>query len=48
MCGIDSLYLNELLLEVFADDVEPSLYMLGLLVRPELLSEGYGTIVIAV
>ena len=47
-CGVDSLHLDELLLEVFAYDVKMSLYMLELLVRLGLLSENYGTVVITV
>ena len=46
--GVNSLYLEELLFEIFTYDVKSSLYMLRFLVRPGLLSEGYGTIVIAV
>ena len=45
---VDSLPLDKLLLEVFTYDVKLSLYMLGLLVRPELLSESYGTVIVAV
>ena len=48
MHGVDSLYLDKLLLEVFAYDVKPSLYMLGLLVKFGLLSEGYGIIIVTV
>ena len=47
-CRVDSLHLNELLLEVFAYDMKPSLYVLGLLVRLEFLSESYGIVVVAV
>ena len=43
-----SLYLDELLLEIVAYDIELSLYMLGLLMRLGLLSEGYGTVVVVV
>ena len=46
--GVDSLFLDELLLRVFAYDVKPPFYMLGLLVRPRLFSKGYSTIVVAV
>ena len=46
--GVESLHLDELLLEVFACDMKSSLYMLGLLVRPWLLSKGYGVVVVAV
>ena len=48
MCGVSSLHLDELFFEVFMYDVEPPLYMLGLLMRSGLLSEGYGAIAIAV
>ena len=46
--GVDSLHLDELLLEVVAYNMEPPLYMLRLLMKSELLSEGYGTVVVAV
>ena len=46
--GVSSLHFDELLLEVFTYDVEPPLYMLGLLVRSGLLSEGYSTVVVIV
>ena len=39
---VNSLYLDELLFEVFTYDVKSLLYILGLLVRPGLYSEGYG------
>ena len=44
---VDSRYLDELFLEVFACDVKLSLYILELLMRSELLSKCYGTVVIA-
>ena len=37
-CGVNFLHLDEFFLEVFAYDVKPSLYVSGLLMRPELLS----------
>ena len=46
--GVDSLHLDELLLEVFTYDVKLSLYVFGLLMRSELFSESYGTVVVAV
>ena len=48
LCEVDFLYLDKLFLEIVAYDVEPPLYMLGLLVRHKLLSEGYSTMVITV
>ena len=47
-CGLDSPHLKELLLEVFVYDVKSPLYMLEVLVRPELFSESYGAVVVAV
>ena len=44
MYEVDSLHLDELLLKVFTYDMKPSLYMLELLVRPGLLSKGYGSL----
>ena len=46
--GVNSLHLDELLLEVFAYDMKSPLYVLGLLMRPGLLSESYGTVVVAI
>ena len=46
--GVNSLHLDVLLLEIFAYDVKLSLYMLRLLMRFGLLSEGYSTVVIIV
>ena len=46
--GVDSLYLDELLLEAFAYDMKSLLYVIGLLVRLELLSESYGVVIVAV
>ena len=46
--GVYSLHLDELLLKIFAYDVEPPLYVLELLVRPWLLSEGYEVVIVAV
>ena len=43
--GVDSLYLDELLLKVFAYDVKLPLYVLGLLMRLGLLSKGYGIVI---
>ena len=48
MYRVDSLYLDELLLEIFAYDIEPPLYMLELLVKSGLLSESYGVIIVTV
>ena len=42
------MYLDELFLKIFAYDVKLPLYVLRLLVRPELLSEGYGIVVVTV
>ena len=42
---VDSLYLEELL-KVFVHNVKPPLYVLRLLVRPELFSESYGVVVV--
>ena len=47
-CGVNSLHLNELLFKVFMYDVKSSLYVLELLVRPWLLSEGYEVVIVAV
>ena len=46
--GVDSLDLDVTLLEVIVDEVVSPLNMLGFLVRPQLLSKGYGAIVVAV
>ena len=48
LCGVNSLHFDELLLEVFMYDMESSFYMLGLLMRSGLPSEGYGAIVVTV
>ena len=48
LCGVNSLHLDELLLKIFTYNMETSFNMLGLLVRPGLLSKGYGTVVVVV
>lgn len=48
ICGVDSLDLNVTFLKVIADEMISPLNVLGLLVRPRLLSKGYGAIVVAI
>ena len=46
--GVDPLYLDEFFLKIFAYNVKLPLYVLRLLVRSELLSEGYGAVIVVV
>ena len=48
VCGVDSLDLDVTLIEVIADKVVSPFNVLGFLMRPRLLSKGYGAIVVAV
>ena len=48
ICGVDSLDIDIILLEVIADEVVSPLNVLESLMRPRLLSKGYGTIIVAV
>ena len=48
VCGVDSLDLDVILLEVITDEVVSPLDVLEFLVRPRLLNKGYGAIVVAV
>ena len=48
ICGVNSLDLDVILLEVIADEVVSPLDVLGFLMRPQLLSKGYGTIIVVV
>ena len=48
ICGVDSLDLDVIFLEVIMDEVVSPLDVLEFLVRPWLLSKGYGAIIVAV